>query len=89
MIMINERHLRVDEFAQRTGYEPATVRKKLLRREISYRKVGRIVLIPESEVKRLLGELRPAIPFSVQLHPAGTKDRPRYEAESTVGEEAC
>jgi hypothetical protein len=57
-----ERHMRVKEFAKRSGYEIATVRKKLLRREISYRKVGRIVIIPESELERLLGDLRPAIP---------------------------
>ena len=59
--MLNERHMRVEEFAERTGYKTPTIRKKLLRREISYRKVGRIVLIPESEVHRLLGDLRPAI----------------------------
>lgn len=56
-----ERHFRVNDFAQRTGYQPATIRKKILRREIAYRKVGRIVLIPESELRRLLGDLRPAI----------------------------
>ena len=58
---MKEKHMRVDEFARSTGYKIATIRKKILRREISYRKVGRIVLIPESEVDRLLGELRPAI----------------------------
>jgi excisionase family DNA binding protein len=60
--MEHQRHLRVEEFAQRTGYKIPTIRKKLLRREITYRKVGRIVLIPESEVDRLLGDLRLAIP---------------------------
>jgi len=60
--MPNERHMRVEEFARLTGYKITTVRKKLLRREITYRKVGRIVIIPESEVDRLLGDLRPAIP---------------------------
>ncbi len=59
--MVNERHLRVEEFASRTGYKVSTIRKKLLRRELTYRKVGRIVLIPESELQRLLGDLRPAI----------------------------
>ena len=59
--MLREKHLRVDEFAKQTGYKIPTVRKKILRREISYRKVGRIVLIPESEVDRLLGDLRPAV----------------------------
>jgi excisionase family DNA binding protein len=59
--MFNERHMRVEEFAKRTGYKIPTIRKKLLRREIIYRKVGRIVIIPESELDRLLGDLRPAI----------------------------
>ena len=52
-----ERHLRISEFATLTGYSPATVRKKLLRREIGYRKIGRIISIPESELVRLLGDL--------------------------------
>jgi excisionase family DNA binding protein len=56
-----ERHLRVDEFARITGYKVPTIRKKLNKREIGYRKVGRIIAIPESEVERLLGQLRPAI----------------------------
>ena len=56
-----ERHLRVEEFARITGYKVATIRKKLDRREIGYRKVGRIIAIPESEVERLLGQLRPAL----------------------------
>ncbi|MDR4470722.1 MAG: helix-turn-helix domain-containing protein [Nitrospira sp.] len=60
-MMSKERHLRVDEFARVTGYKVATIRKKILKREISYRKVGRIVIIPESEVDRLLGDLRPAV----------------------------
>ena len=59
--MITERHLRVEEVARITGYSVASVRKKLNRREIAYRKIGRIVSIPESEVSRLLGDLRPAI----------------------------
>ena len=59
--MSKEKHMRVDEFARLTGYKIPTIRKKILRREISYRKVGRIVIIPESEVDRLLGDLRPAI----------------------------
>lgn len=53
-----ERHIRVGEFANRSGYAIPTIRKKLARREIAYRKVGRIISIPESELARLLGELR-------------------------------
>lgn len=59
--MAIERHLRVEEFARLTGYRIPTIRKKLHRREIGYRKVGRIIAIPESEVERLLGQLRPVI----------------------------
>ena len=60
--MANEKHLRVDEVATLTGYSVATIRKKISRREIGYRKIGRIIAIPESEADRLLGELKPAIP---------------------------
>ena len=65
--MDSGRNLRVDEVAQMLGYKSSTIRKKLLRREISYRKVGRIVVIPESEVERLLSDYRPR----VQLQPNG------------------
>jgi excisionase family DNA binding protein len=53
--------LRVDEVAKMTGYKPSTIRKKLLRREIGFHKVGRIIVIPQSEVERLLGEFRKPI----------------------------
>ena len=53
-----ERHIRVQEFADRSGYAIPTIRKKIARREIAYRKVGRIITIPESELTRILGELR-------------------------------
>ncbi len=56
-----ERHIRVEEFAERVGYSIATIRKKLARREIGFRKVGRIIAIPESEVARLLGDYVPPI----------------------------
>jgi predicted DNA-binding transcriptional regulator AlpA len=53
-----ERHLRVEEFAHLCGYSIATIRKKIARREIGYRKCGRIIAIPESEVARILGNYR-------------------------------
>lgn len=56
-----ERHIRVEEFAHRVGYSIATIRKKIARREIGYRKCGRIIAIPESEVGRLLGDYRPPV----------------------------
>jgi len=60
--MKKEGVLRVSDFAKATGYTKATIRKKLYLREISYHKVGRIIVIPESEVERLLeANFRPRI----------------------------
>lgn len=56
-----ERHYRIDQFAKAIGYSVATIRKKIARREIGYRKVGRIIAIPESELHRLMSDYRPAI----------------------------
>lgn len=56
-----ERHIRVDEFAHRSGYAIATIRKKIARREIAYRKVGRIITIPESSLAKMLGALHEPI----------------------------
>ena len=57
-----ERHYRPSHVARLTGLALATVRKKILRRELGYRKAGRAILIPEGEVERLIGEYRPALP---------------------------
>ena len=56
-----EKHIRVAEFAERSGYEVSTVRKKLQQRLIGYRKCGRIVLIPESELERVMGAYHPPV----------------------------
>lgn len=61
IIKASERYIRVPEFVSRTGLAPATVRKKIARREISYHKVGRCVVIPESEVVRVLDKRREAV----------------------------
>jgi excisionase family DNA binding protein len=58
----SEKRYRIKEVAERTGYAESTVRKKILRREIGFFKVGRLVLVPERELERLLSEFRPAIP---------------------------
>ena len=67
--MAEERKLRIPEFAKSVGYKPSTIRKKLLRREIAYHKVGRNIVIPESEVTRLLADFRPR----VQLQQSGSQ----------------
>ena len=63
-VMAEGKILRLDQFAQRVGYKPSTIRKMLFRREISFFKPGRIILIPESEVARLLGRMRRAVVLS-------------------------
>ena len=63
--MKNTNVMRVTEFAKRVGYKPSTIRKKILRREIAYHKVGRIIVIPEEEAQRLLGNFHPSIQHTV------------------------
>lgn len=58
---MEEKKLRVPEFAGRTGYAISTIRKMIYRRQIDSFKVGRIVLIPEREVGRLLADFRPRV----------------------------
>ncbi len=50
-----EKHYRVSEVALMTGLSVATIRKKLSRREVGYRKGVRAVTVPEREVQKLLG----------------------------------
>ena len=56
-----ERHFRLSEVSEQTGYSVATLRKMLDRRQLGYRKINRIISIPESEVERLLGEYHPPV----------------------------
>ena len=81
-----ERQLRVAEVAVMTGYKESTIRKKLLLRQISYRKVGRIITIPESEVHRLLQDFRPRIePAAVDVFAAyRLAERAMEEADQAV-----
>ena len=62
-----EKNLRINEVADLLGYKTATIRKKLLRGEIGYFKIGRIVAIPQSEVTRLLGRFHPPIEISEEV----------------------
>ncbi len=56
-----EKHYRPIEVAELTGLALATIRRRILRREIGYAKAGRAILIPASEVARLLGDYKPPI----------------------------
>ena len=53
-----DRELRLHEFAALSGYAVNTVRKKVLTRQFGYTKIGRLVLIPQSELERIRGEYR-------------------------------
>lgn len=50
-----ERNYRLSDLSTITGYTVAAIRKKIRRRELGYRKIGRIVVVPESEVKQREG----------------------------------
>lgn len=55
--------LRVNEFAALLDVTPACVRRWLLERKIASTRIGRLVRIPASEIKRLVESgLRPARP---------------------------
>ncbi len=62
--MNSRKNLRIAEFADRVGYKVSTIRKKVWRRELDSIKVGRLILIPEKEVERLLADFRPHIELS-------------------------
>lgn len=64
--MESEKNLRLSVFARRVGYEVSTIRKKVWRREIDSIKVGRLVLIPEREVDRLLSDFRPRVEIGLK-----------------------
>ena len=52
--------LTVEQFAERVNLTPATIRRWLLMRRITWCKVGGAVRIPEAEATRLIAEgLRP------------------------------
>ena len=58
-----EKQYRLPEVERATGYTISSLRQKILRRQLGYRKSksGRIITIPESEVTRLMGEYRPPL----------------------------
>ena len=56
-----EKQYRLSEASRVTGYSVAALRKKIRAKDLGYRKTGRIITVPESELSRLLGEFRPPI----------------------------
>lgn len=51
-----EKLLKIAEFADQARKQPSTVRSWVLKRKVKYVKLGRSVLIPESEFRRLVEE---------------------------------
>ncbi|MBI4463837.1 MAG: helix-turn-helix domain-containing protein [Acidobacteria bacterium] len=51
-----ERLLRVEEASEMTGWKVPTLRAKILRRELTYVKLGRSVRIPLSVIQKLIAE---------------------------------
>ncbi|MBS0158597.1 MAG: helix-turn-helix domain-containing protein [Nitrospira sp.] len=56
-----EKHYRVNEVARLTGLAVVTIRKKCKSHELGYSKSKRAILIPEAEVKKLLGTYHPPV----------------------------
>ena len=52
----NERLLPLSVFSERVGMSIPWTRKKVHARELGFVKIGRRVLIPESELMRIIGE---------------------------------
>ncbi len=48
--------LTVEQAAERLGLRVSTLRAWVLRRKISYAKIGRSVRIPEQEIERIIRE---------------------------------
>lgn len=44
-----------------SGYTVSALRKKISRRELGYRKTGRIITIPESQLRLLRGKFIPPV----------------------------
>ena len=70
-----ERDFRLDEFSRLSGYRVSTLRAKIRKREIGYRKIGRIIVIPQSELERLRENYLP--PLLVEKTPIPFRPRRR------------
>ncbi len=53
---MTEKLLRIEEASERLGWKPATIRAKILRREIEYCKMGRSVRISETVIAKLIAQ---------------------------------
>jgi excisionase family DNA binding protein len=51
---MTEKLLRVDEAAERLGLKPATIRARILKRQVPYVKLGRSVRLRESMIMAMI-----------------------------------
>ena len=57
-----EKQYRLHEAAEISGYKVSTLRTKIYRKELGSRRMGRLVVVPERDLKKFLGgEYRPAV----------------------------
>ena len=56
-----EKQYRLPEVSELTGYSVHSLRKKIVKKQLGFRKTGRIITIPESEIGKILGEFSPAV----------------------------
>ena len=56
---MNERYLRVQEVAAHVRKDVSTIRRAIAKGQLGFRRCGRIILIPESELVRILGQYPP------------------------------
>lgn len=57
-----EKQYRLHEVAEMSGYKVSTIRKKIHRKELGSRKIGRLVVVPEKDLQKFLGDdYRPAV----------------------------
>jgi excisionase family DNA binding protein len=62
MMKAIEKQYRLHEVAELSGYKVSTIRKKIHRKELGSRKIGRLVVVPEVDLQKFLGnDYRPAV----------------------------
>ena len=57
-----EKQYRLSEVAELSGYKVSTIRKKIFRKEIGSKRIGRLVVVPEKDLQKFMaGDYRPAV----------------------------
>jgi excisionase family DNA binding protein len=64
-----EQYLRVHEVASRVRKDVSSIRRAIAKGQLGFRRCGRILLIPESELSRILGEYHPPVRHVGEMEP--------------------